>query len=202
MFDIYVINLKERTDRMENIIKNFGNLFNLIRVDAVKHEFGWKGCFLSHIKCITIAKEKKMKNIFVIEDDCEPYDCNFYDRLCKIKNILDNMENWDIWLGGCNKPNPIEKINISDEWFVKINKARSTHMICYNHTSYDYFLNETMEIPIDCAWYKKINAYTSYPFVGFQTPSFSDISNNWCNCKIFLKLNEKKIHNYIYDTQE
>ena len=52
------------------IIKTFGNDFNLIRVDAIKHTNGHIGCFLSHKKCLQIAKELGLKNIIVMEDDC------------------------------------------------------------------------------------------------------------------------------------
>lgn len=37
MFDIFVINLLERTDRFDEIKKIFKN-FNLIRINAIKHD--------------------------------------------------------------------------------------------------------------------------------------------------------------------
>lgn len=194
MFDIYVINLAERTDKMENINKKFGDKFNIIRIDAVKHEIGWKGCFLSHKKCLELAKQNNLKNIFVIEDDCEPYNNNLiYDKLCSIKRILDKNEDWDIWLGGCNKPFPIEKTEIEGEIFIKLKRARCTHMICYNSSVYDFFLNNEMEEPIDCVWYKKINAYTCYPFVAFQTPYISDISKKYVDSKNIMQSYEAKL---------
>lgn len=198
MFDIYVINLAERTDKMENIYKKFGDKFNLIRIEAIKDEIGWKGCFLSHKKCIEIAKINNLKNIFVIEDDCEPYDDDLiYDKLCNIKKILDENNDWDIWIGGCNKPLPIEKSYIDNECFIKLKRGRNTHMICYNNTSYDFFLNNEMEEPIDCVWYKKINAYTSYPFVAFQKPYVSDIAKKYINSKNIMKRYEEKIGEYV-----
>ena len=70
MLDIYVINLSERTDRWEQIITELGTDFNLIRVNAVKHEIGTIGCFMSHQKCIQIAKDNGLSSIIVAEDDC------------------------------------------------------------------------------------------------------------------------------------
>ena len=64
MTEIYVINLEERTDRWEQMKKLYPE-FDLIRVDAVKHEKEAVGCFLSHKKCIQIAKEKGFQVIFI-----------------------------------------------------------------------------------------------------------------------------------------
>ena len=63
MFDIYCINLEERKDRLTNIKKVFKD-FNIIRVDAIKRKRGHIVCFLSHQKCIKIAKEKKIKKYY------------------------------------------------------------------------------------------------------------------------------------------
>ena len=48
MIDLYVINLKERTDRKEQISKDFeGNTnIHLEFIEAVKHDNGAQGCFL------------------------------------------------------------------------------------------------------------------------------------------------------------
>ena len=85
-----------------------------------------------------------MKNIFVIEDNCIPYydEKNFEERICKIKKILDSFNNWDIFLGGPNKVfshDVVEIVNIYNEFFIKANIGYSTHMICYNESSYDFF---------------------------------------------------------------
>ena len=88
------------------IIKTFGNDFNLIRVDAIKHTNGHIGCFLSHKKCLQIAKELGLKNIIIMEDDCTLnllYKYNFSLKLLNINNFLDSYDNWDIFLGGYNK---------------------------------------------------------------------------------------------------
>ena len=81
--------------------------------------------------------KKNLKNIFVIEDDCIPYytETNFVNRLCKIKKILDVKEDWDIFLGSMNTVfvhDVVEKINISETYFLKIKKGKTAHMICYN----------------------------------------------------------------------
>jgi hypothetical protein len=178
--DIYVINLEERKDRWEYIEKNFSN-FNLIRVDAIKKKKGAHGCFLSHIKCIKIAKEKKLKNIIIIEDDCKPMN-NFYERLIIIKKYLDENDTWSIYLGGTSKvfdTNVINNFIFNGEKIVEVDKGYMTHFICYNHSVYDFFLERenNFEIPIDKIWHENFNALVSVPFIAFQCDGYSNILN-------------------------
>ena len=69
--------------------------YNIIPVEAIKHIEGYKGCFLSHKKCIQIAKEKNLKYIIVLEDDCLPLE-NFSKRFENIISFLDSYDNWDL----------------------------------------------------------------------------------------------------------
>jgi GR25 family glycosyltransferase involved in LPS biosynthesis len=183
MFDIYVINLEERTDRWENITKIFKN-FNLIKINAIKQKKGAIGCFLSHRECLKIAKLKKLQNIFIIEDDCTFYltENNFDERLLKIKKILDNYNDWDIFLGGPNKVfshDCFESICIDDENFVKATKGYAIHMICYNQKSYDFFLkiDPFSNIPIDKCWHDNLTALIPVPYIAIQIDSYSNIVN-------------------------
>jgi hypothetical protein len=181
MFDIYVINLEERVDRFNHIKEIFKD-FNLIRINAIKHNNGAIGCFLSHLECIKIAKQNNMKNIFVIEDDCIPYyiETNFVERICEIKKILDIYDNWDIFLGGPTKVysyDVINMLNINEQNFVKTKTGSAMHMICYNESSYDFFLslNPLDNIPIDKCWHNKLVAIIPVPFMAEQIDGYSDI---------------------------
>lgn len=214
--EIYVINLKERKDRWKNIRRMFGKHKNikLVRVDAIKHENGTIGCFLSHKKCLEIAKNNKMKNIIVIEDDCiypKNSDINiFFETLIKIKNFLDNYNKWDIFLGGCNKTNTkniIQKIenNIENHDILEINKATTTHFMIYNSTSYDFFLDIDVEnnkdknnkiIPIDRVWYNKMRAITIIPFIAFQKKGYSDLTKTKTNYNNKMKNTESILLNW------
>jgi GR25 family glycosyltransferase involved in LPS biosynthesis len=183
MFDIYVINLEERTDRMEKIKEIFRD-FNIIRINAIKHENGVIGCFLSHLECIKIAKQNNLKNIFVIEDDCIPFytEKDFINRLCKIKKILDELEDWDIFLGSTNTVftrHVINKIYVNDEHFLKVTRGKTAHMICYNEKVYDTYLNTVPYInsPIDKFWHDKFTAIIPIPYIASQDDGFSDILN-------------------------
>ncbi len=179
--NLYVINLDERTDRWENIVKTFTDpVFNIIRVNAYKEKQGWIGCFRSHIECIRLAKEAGEKNVLVIEDDCIPYSDieSFKSRLRTIKEFLDRISVWDIYLGGTVHVVPDTYKNIityKNEKFVEFNKAYATHLICYNSKVYDYFLSVKPILPIDEIWHGKIKAIVSVPFIAKQLPGYSDI---------------------------
>ena len=214
MYDIYVINLEERKDRLEHIKKNFPN-YNIIPVNAIKHAEGYKGCFLSHKKCIQIAKEKNLKYIIVIEDDCLPLG-NFSTRLENILGFLESYNNWDLLIGGgflesynnwdlligggfhiC--PLNIQgKIETSIENLYKINGGYCMHFVIYNNTSYDYFLEQDISRPIDNVWQNNLQCIIPIPFIANQLDSFSDISNSiQASYSRKIRANNKRLSEYI-----
>jgi len=196
MIDIYVINLKERTDRWEHIKHTFGNFFNIIRIDAVKNDDGAKGCFMSHKKCLEIAKEKNLKNIIVFEDDCtisNHYKNNFLEKFKEIYDFLENHKEWDIFLGGVTyleEKNIKKKIVYNDNYFFEINKGNNTNLVIYNNTSYDFFLKHDINVPIDDVWHHKLNGLICYPLIAHQLSGISNIANtvvNYSKKKYFEK---------------
>jgi GR25 family glycosyltransferase involved in LPS biosynthesis len=184
MLTIFVINLEERKDRWSQVLELFGKYFRIERVDAEKHNEGWKGCFLSHKKCLQIAKERNLKNIIVMEDDCIPFLTSvnkFAHKLRMIKEILDQQSDWDIVLGGVFSNNDIgvnEIIRFKKQHliFLRILKGFCTHLMFYNRRCYDFFLNHPLTRPIDHVWQGKLKAYVPLPFLANQRPSYSNIS--------------------------
>ena len=179
MLNIYVINLKEREDRWNNIVNIFGKDFNLIRVDAIKHENGLIGCFLSHQKCLKIAKEKQLQNIIVMEDDCiVNQQCeNYYSKTINeiISFLNNNNDEWDIFTGCCNKTageNILKKINYNDDnngIMIQINMASSSHFMIYNKSSYEFYLDiKNITCAIDRVWNYNLRAFTYLPFIFHQ----------------------------------
>lgn len=202
MIDIYIINLKERIDRL-NLLKQKFEVYkniNLIIVEAIKHQNGAIGCFLSHKKCLQIAKDKLLDNIIVIEDDCLPM-IEFEQRLNIILEYLDTIkDDWDIFIGGVNKTEHkdiVKKeiyINIS---FYQINLGSCAHFMIYNKSSYDFFLNydETI-MSIDKCWYQKLQTYTIAPFLAKQMPNFSDICQKHCDYLRKFQVVENRLLRY------
>ena len=89
---IYIINLKERTDRWQNCLQQLNkyNITNFTRFDAIKpalnkinpiqysknnlkinkkYIIGALGCKISHLNIIIHAKQNNYKQILILEDD-------------------------------------------------------------------------------------------------------------------------------------
>lgn len=184
MIDIYVINLKKRTDRLERVKKDFTK-YNLIMVEAIEDEEGWVGCFKSHLKCIELAKEKKLPYIIVIEDDCRIVSETTFDTNLKlILNYLEsNMEEWNIFLGGVTRVweyNKCAKLNCELK-LLYIDEGKTFHFVIYNSNCYDYWLNLKPIVPIDKCWHHKLVGIISIPFVVTQYTDYSDIENKKVN---------------------
>ena len=188
---------------MKLIYKLFKN-YNVIRIDGIYLKAGWKGCFLSHLKCIQYAKINKLKYIWVLEDDCTPC-VNFIDRFATVNEYLANNDDWNLYLGACNrieKKNLLKKLIYKNENFIEINSGYCMHMVCYNEKIYDSFLNiffnqenkietninnlyqydnllfdKLNTKPIDIAWRYFTNAIISVPFLAYQTSEFSYVKN-------------------------
>lgn len=193
MIDIYVKNLNERIDRWNNIIdayKNFKNI-NLIRVESIKNDIGHKGNFLTTQKCIKIAKEKNLKNILIIEDDCIPIDnIDFEDKIINIKKYFDENDNWNIFLGGgfnISKENIIKIVDKNNSLY-EINRSQFAHMLWINNNTYDLFLdaeiNDKTRIPF--YWQNKINCIISIPFLVTQYDSYSNINETFTDHNILI----------------
>tara|TARA_R110000823_G_scaffold4199_3_gene15844 strand:- start:326 stop:901 length:576 start_codon:yes stop_codon:yes gene_type:complete len=67
---ILYINLECRRNRHKDIVNELKK-YNLKgeRVEAIKHENGYLGCVLSHIKCIDKAIKKNYDEVIILEDD-------------------------------------------------------------------------------------------------------------------------------------
>jgi GR25 family glycosyltransferase involved in LPS biosynthesis len=183
MIDLYVINLPERKDRLEKIKENFAQYdnINLIFVEAVKYDPGFIGCTRSFKKCVSIAKQKKLKYIIIVEDDCLPLE-NFQNRLTNILEYLESNDNWSLFLGAVKKSNrilftrPFEK-----EPIYGIKKGHSSHLSIFHSSIYDDVLNyDETKFGSDTFWHNKYYALVTIPFLAHQTDGFSDIGQKYC----------------------
>lgn len=184
MEDFYVINLKERNDRLKDIKNEFSN-YNLKIIDAEKNIEGWRGCFESHKKCIRHAVENKMNYIIVLEDDCVKTE--YFDK--KIKIILEYLKNnknkWDIFLGGVTSVyNNLEKHTLNEEiGLIYLNCSKTAHFIIYNSSCYNTILNKNINIPIDKSIWEenKLKIVSIIPFIAKQKIDYSSIEKKNVN---------------------
>jgi hypothetical protein len=192
---IYVINMLEREDRWKQIQSLYANHFTLIRVNAIHNNEGWKGCFLSHKKCIQLAKHSKMDQIIVMEDDCVPFiNINdFVKRLNTICEQLNKLKAWHILLGGVYgnmMPRNLKIIQLKNQKCQQIYNGFCTHLIMYNSSCYDFVLQHPINRPIDHIWHGKLTALVPLPFLANQNNGFSNIQHK------FVSNVSQKIHNY------
>ncbi|NBR15572.1 MAG: glycosyltransferase family 25 protein [Crocinitomicaceae bacterium] len=184
MTNPYVINLDERTDRWEQIQKEWKGYFNLTRVSAVRETPGWKGCSLSHIKIIEEAKSRGDPYVLIWEDDCIPRKHpkvvrELWDEiLCKLSHFRDR---WDIVLGATSRAyrgathNPTlssQRVKIYD-----LPHGFTTHWTLYNSSCYDKMIEykNTLQCEIDVFMYQTCNVKVVIPFLAQQRKGYSDI---------------------------
>jgi len=101
-FDFYMyINLEHRTDRKTQLLDELSKVDipenKITRIDAVHEKYnGHIGCAKSHLKALTLAKDKEYDNVVIFEDDFAfTLDKSIIDE--KINNFLKNFgKNWDV----------------------------------------------------------------------------------------------------------
>ena len=90
---IIYINLDHREDRRKVMTKFFEDaqipLEKVERFSAIKRKRGAIGCLESHTQVLKMAKEKKWKNVLILEDDLEWL--GGYERLEELVKL-----NWDV----------------------------------------------------------------------------------------------------------
>lgn len=204
LFDhIYVINLKNRQDRLEHVNKEFSK-FNITptRFNAVQTTDGAIGCTLSHIKCLELAIENNYEQIFICEDDITFTDVNTLQY--SLDKFNKNIKTWDMLIIGGNVVKPYEQI---DDYCLKISNCQTTTGYIVNKHYYSTLLSNfrtgvqqllntknPKQFAIDIYW--KLLQHTGkwyllYPLTVTQYENYSDIEKRKTNYS-HLMLDSKK----------
>jgi GR25 family glycosyltransferase involved in LPS biosynthesis len=121
----------------------------------------------SHRKIIKIAKEKKYKNVLILEDDALFYSDDNIKGIEVIEKSLDDLNkipNWEIFFLGTNIHD--KTLNLVSNNIIKCDCCVSTHAYILNENSYDKLLSidltrdYAMDLWIDRNLTEK---YVSYP---------------------------------------
>lgn len=175
----HCINLKERTDRWEQVQSQFELLgLEVERFDAIKRKRGHDGCILSHM---ALWKQLKDEGVFmIVEDDLKVIVDNPKEILSKAMSQL--PKDWDmLYLGATLNQQP-ERIS---ENLVKIEKAWTTHAIIYNNQNgvVDAIINKMDMYKVDVVLadviQKEFNCFMTYPMICSQAEGFSNIVNKY-----------------------
>lgn len=143
------INLDYRTDRRQAAERRFKELgisaerfdavqLNLNEIDNPNNDELWHkkmGCTQSHFKCVRLAKERGLKNIWIMEDDIKFVP----EFLSKAQLAIDELRTteWDMFFFG-GEPN--RKCIPHSQHIVKTNGVYGAHSYLVNHTFYDKLL--------------------------------------------------------------
>ena len=201
----YVINLESRKDRLQHVINEFNKL-NVIpkRFNAIKTETGAIGCTLSHIKCLEIAIEEGLENIFICEDDITFLNSELF--LNNLNKFNKKIKDWDVLIIGGNVVKPYREI---DNCCLRIVNCQTTTGYIVNKQYYKVLLQNFREgvkqliqnpnlikkYAIDIYWkflQIKDKWYMIYPLTVTQYENYSDIEEGITNYNHLMLDAEKK----------
>lgn len=94
--DFVCLGLPESTERAKDFAKD--NLYNIHTFPGLRHKKGWIGCGLSYKFMLKKAKEQKLNQLVICEDDVE-FKPNFSEDLANIRSYLETQKDWDIFSG-------------------------------------------------------------------------------------------------------
>ena len=206
MIKVNYINLNERNDRKKNIEKLFNKskIIKLNRFNAIKNKNPRIGCYLSHIKLLQEAKEKKEKYVCIIEDDFYTDYINIFE--VKLNNILSSKELFDVLLFGGNILPNYKEINndcaqifhsqtttgyyVANHYFDKLlnHLKRGMILLMKNPDNFKHF-------SIDKYWVllQKYDKWLIiFPLIVYQKEDYSNIENRIVNYKDIMLDSEKK----------
>lgn len=176
----FVINLKERTDRLESIYSIFNPIWPvpIERIDAVRATPGWLGCLESHKKAIEIALQRNYPFVIVLEDDCKVTP----ESVTRFKTLLSYLEKrqteWDVFVGGLSSIASIEIKQYSPPLFQA--RGSASHFCLYNRRSIKILheiLKHKVSEPIDIFFINNMRIWCTTPHIATQINSKSDISD-------------------------
>lgn len=141
---VYVINLKERTDRRIEIEEQFQKVGMTLALPKVKvfeaarpteaagfENAGAHGCFMSHLGILKEARAQRYKSILVLEDDVN-FAQDFVARMEVIESIL-SKQDWSIFYGGYQRAPEAEHSATEDVFKIDPGEELLTsHFVAFN----------------------------------------------------------------------
>jgi len=140
--ELYCLHLIETPYRIEKF-KSQIFIPKFVIFPAIKFLPGWMGTCYSYTNIIWNAKRCGLNSITVFEDDCE-FKINFYNTYNTIREFLEKIHKWDIFVGViANLPPETNVINIykyKGVTFIEIDRMLSMVFNIYNKSSFDTIL--------------------------------------------------------------
>lgn len=189
---ILVINLNRRPDRLEKVSREFQrhNLEVSVaeaydgRLMYPKHPAkvaGQLGCLKSHLECIRYARDHKLQNVLILEDDVEFHD-ELEERFSQAVEALPPW--WDVlYLGGNTNKEP-RALTPYAPGLMQVHYLLCLHAYAINAKAYDRILiyAETARNPIIdvimVELQQELNCFKADPNIAWQSAGYSDIEQH------------------------
>ncbi|SMC61138.1 glycosyltransferase family 25 protein [Pedobacter nyackensis] len=175
----YIINLKERTERLSHILEQFKDKpeFEVHIIEAYKHEIGAVGLWESVVKVVKLAKENGDDVIIICKDDHEF--TAHYSKAYLIQNIIEaNEQGVAILSGGIRSFGHAVPLTANRMW---VNPFESTQFIVLFKKIFDKILkykfkdNDVADVVLAEMTSHKM---TLFPFISLQRDfGYSDITS-------------------------
>lgn len=202
--EIYCINLDERTDRWEHAQKQFekaGILDKVQRFSAIKDIDGRVGVIKSNLEIVKIAKQKKLKNVLVFEDDVEFIVDNPQKILQDSINQIVNIK-WHLFYLGANTHQKLAKFKPN---LILLRNAYAVHSMAYSDLIYDIFIrryegikmiknfDDILDVFLANKIQEKFICLMTAPMMTTQMNSYSDIEKRVVNYDFIEERYKKNI---------
>jgi hypothetical protein len=187
----HVINLNHRKDKWRSSINELSPHFNLERVSAIQHEWGWLGLAQTFKKIF----EECQGDVLIFEDDA-----TFRGVYTDLINCMNDLPvGWDMLMLGANiKDSRIDRIS---KRLVRTYGAWTTHAIVYSHRFAKEMAELNLDVPIDEYYRTKVhprgNSYIVYPFLSYQRPSDSDIEGGFKDYTSLFYESEQRVGFFV-----
>lgn len=190
--EIYCINLDTRPDRWEHAQKEFkkvGILDRVKRYSAIKHDDGRIGLIQSNLDIIKDAKKRKLKNVFIFEDDFEFLVDNPLEILEESIKQAEGIK-WHLFYLGANTHQKLLKFKPN---LIALKFAFATHSLAYSELAYNDFIykydgikrikgqNDILDVFCAKHFQEKYICLMTEPMLTTQMNSFSDIEGRVVN---------------------
>lgn len=187
----YVINLDHRKDKWRASMQELEPHFNLERVSAIKHEWGWKGLAETFKQIFTEAQG----DVLIFEDDAT-YRGIYTDLISAVNDL---PAGWDMLMLGANiKDQRIDRVTNK---IARVYGAWTTHGILYSYNFAKEMAELDLSIPIDEHFRVNVhprgNSYVVYPFLSYQRPSVSDIEGDHKDYTRLFTESEERVKFFI-----
>lgn len=204
----FYINLASRTDRKKQVEEQLFNvgLTCAQRFEAIKLDDGRVGCSMSHLKCLSKAKESNWDHVLICEDDIEFLNPGLF--INQLNTFLSKHNNWDVVLLAGNNVPPYTR---DGDECVKVARCQTTTGYLVNGHYFNTLIENIkngitnllrepekhIHYAIDRYWFslqQKHDWYLLTPLSVVQREGYSDIEKRVTNfVKAMTDLDKKEL---------